>query len=387
MLEDAADMPSQSSGTTTGVHSRGESESNPRPEVKQIDDMQPVSHQEPLGRPDAYVSLFDPVDEPAFKPSKTKPLPKWMNLLPSNVYRERELRASLRQSLDGTNGSQSPYTLELKTLPTAPVTSPHAVTVTTPSFHNRIARSSRPRSGTMPAQSTATSSSSEVSFLIEPQVKPGRKRNTISFDNKVKKHEIVGDLGDRAHTKLQTIDFTYGTPPEYPSTAPPPQERTPFPRMSRPSAIQEKPSSYFNQSISHAESPCPPIEEWYSAIATDQDLPVAVAQVSPLKLDSPRTPTQDRICSYFSPPLSPPEVDMKVEKKVVAAISLLKPEALRPQPGQKFFPSRQNSSEYLDKYKPERMGPKAGKPEPIFEKNSEAAGEEKYGNGGGGKDG
>ncbi|KAH8658666.1 hypothetical protein BGZ60DRAFT_566972 [Tricladium varicosporioides] len=368
LLEDAAEMPSQGSGTTTSVHSQGESECNPRPEAKEIDDMQPAPHQALLNRPDAYVSLFDPINEPAFKPSKTKPLPKWMNLLPSNVYRERELRANLRQSLDGTDGSQSPYTLELKTLPSAPVTSPHAVTVTTPSLHNRIARSSRPRSGTMPVQSTAASSSSEPSFLIEPQFKSGRKRNTISFDNKVKKHEIVGDLGDHAHTKSQTIDSTYGTPPEYPSTAPPPRERTPFPRMARPNTVQEKASSYFNQSISHVECRSPPTKEWYTAIATYQDLPVVAAQVSPLKLDSPPKPTQDRICSYFSPPFSPPEVDTEAKKSTVAVVSSLKPEALRPQPRRGLSPVQQTSLERLEMYNPGRMVPRAGKPEPIFEK-------------------
>ncbi|TGO57039.1 hypothetical protein BCON_0070g00110 [Botryotinia convoluta] len=38
---------------------------------------------------DIYVSIYDPVGR-AFVPSKTKPLPKWMSLLPNNVHRERE---------------------------------------------------------------------------------------------------------------------------------------------------------------------------------------------------------------------------------------------------------------------------------------------------------
>ncbi|KAJ8065461.1 hypothetical protein OCU04_006146 [Sclerotinia nivalis] len=36
-----------------------------------------------------YVSIYDPAGR-AFVPSKTKPLPKWMSLLPNNVHRERE---------------------------------------------------------------------------------------------------------------------------------------------------------------------------------------------------------------------------------------------------------------------------------------------------------
>ena len=41
---------------------------------------------------DAYISVIDPVGEPAFKPSKFKPLPSWMNLLSTNVRKEREQR-------------------------------------------------------------------------------------------------------------------------------------------------------------------------------------------------------------------------------------------------------------------------------------------------------
>jgi hypothetical protein len=39
---------------------------------------------------DAYISVIDPIGEPAFKPSKFKPLPSWMNLLSTNVRKERE---------------------------------------------------------------------------------------------------------------------------------------------------------------------------------------------------------------------------------------------------------------------------------------------------------
>ncbi|RDW83143.1 hypothetical protein BP5796_04634 [Coleophoma crateriformis] len=34
-----------------------------------------------------YISIFDPIREPSFRPSNTKPLPKWMSLLPTNVHR------------------------------------------------------------------------------------------------------------------------------------------------------------------------------------------------------------------------------------------------------------------------------------------------------------
>ncbi|KAI0114873.1 hypothetical protein F4814DRAFT_448708 [Daldinia grandis] len=39
--------------------------------------------------PVIYVSIFDPINEPAFKPSPTKPIPKWMRWLPSQRGQDR----------------------------------------------------------------------------------------------------------------------------------------------------------------------------------------------------------------------------------------------------------------------------------------------------------
>ncbi|ESZ98061.1 hypothetical protein SBOR_1592 [Sclerotinia borealis F-4128] len=48
-----------------------------------------------------YVSIYDPAGR-AFIPSKTKPLPKWMSLLPTNVHRDREeSRGDFRQRKAG----------------------------------------------------------------------------------------------------------------------------------------------------------------------------------------------------------------------------------------------------------------------------------------------
>jgi len=55
-------------------------------------------------RPEAYVSVFDPVGEPAFKASQTKPLPRWMNLLPSNMHRDMEHDSLDFYSSDGAGG-------------------------------------------------------------------------------------------------------------------------------------------------------------------------------------------------------------------------------------------------------------------------------------------
>ncbi|KAI9645953.1 hypothetical protein NHQ30_005390 [Ciborinia camelliae] len=56
---------------------------------------------------DVYVSIYDPAGR-AFVPSKTKPLPKWMSLLPNNVHRERgDSRDDLSQRKAGAAVSRA----------------------------------------------------------------------------------------------------------------------------------------------------------------------------------------------------------------------------------------------------------------------------------------
>ncbi|RAL59297.1 hypothetical protein DID88_006902 [Monilinia fructigena] len=67
---------------------------NPNDSTHSHSDTEPADfgQSEPSSSPspsDIYVSIYDPAGG-AFVPSKTKPLPKWMALLPNNVHRERE---------------------------------------------------------------------------------------------------------------------------------------------------------------------------------------------------------------------------------------------------------------------------------------------------------
>jgi len=55
---------------------------------------------------DAYISVIDPVGEPAFKPGKFKPLPSWMNLLSTNVRKEREQRRNANLEHDNQQFSR-----------------------------------------------------------------------------------------------------------------------------------------------------------------------------------------------------------------------------------------------------------------------------------------
>ncbi|KAI1769008.1 hypothetical protein GGR53DRAFT_529722 [Hypoxylon sp. FL1150] len=47
-----------------------------------------------------YVSIHDPINEPAFKPSPTKPIPKWMQWLPSQRNRRHQNEVQPRSILD-----------------------------------------------------------------------------------------------------------------------------------------------------------------------------------------------------------------------------------------------------------------------------------------------
>jgi hypothetical protein len=85
LLDNSADMGESADGSMDNKHNKWDL------------DRTKTSSDQPQGieQPDAYVSVFDPVGEPAFKPSRLKPLPNWMNLLPTKVHREREQKAKV----------------------------------------------------------------------------------------------------------------------------------------------------------------------------------------------------------------------------------------------------------------------------------------------------
>ncbi|KUI65345.1 hypothetical protein VM1G_00761 [Cytospora mali] len=62
---------------------------SPRDETNTASSTRPLETQEPDGRyasSPVYVSMHDPIGQPAFRPSKTKPIPKWMQYLPSQRH-------------------------------------------------------------------------------------------------------------------------------------------------------------------------------------------------------------------------------------------------------------------------------------------------------------
>jgi hypothetical protein len=191
---------------------------------------------EPETRPEVYVSIFDPVGEPAFQPSKTKPLPKWMRLLPNNVHREREMRRKCAESENSTH-SQEMVSLERSTKICDHCHGELCSEEETPTVDSTTrCRCPLPES---------PSASLPVDILGQPK----RQRATISFDARAKRDTKSDCPG--TYRRSQTTGSGYMTPPEYPQPAlPVPQrQRTPFPRLSRPSLERNGTSSYFSHSI------------------------------------------------------------------------------------------------------------------------------------------
>lgn len=83
LLENAADMGETADSSTSSMDNEQHQSNGP----ETISD-QPHGTQQL----DAYISVIDPVGEPAFKPGKFKPLPSWMNLLSTSVRKERGQR-------------------------------------------------------------------------------------------------------------------------------------------------------------------------------------------------------------------------------------------------------------------------------------------------------
>ena len=271
---------------------------------------------EPETRPEIYVSIFDPVGEPAFKPSKTKPLPKWMQLLPNNVHRQREDQRS--KASECKEGSQ------LHELQVLENTCQESHLDSGQSFRDNSRGASK---DTTPGYAERGRPTPSLPVDIPGQSK---QRATINFDPGAKRDHNFEGFG--ISRRSQNTGSTYITPPEYPplNLPVPPRQRTPFPRSSRPSLERSPTSSYFSRSISTSEARDP------SYCALEITSSVEASSTTPPIYTTP-------ITGVVSKPWEPP---------ILTAT---------------------HSSEYIDKYRPttsrvniERYVAKD--PEPILEK-------------------
>jgi len=210
--------------------------SNDEPPCHSDTELSEFGPSDPETRPEIYVSIFDPVGEPAFQPSKTKPLPKWMRLLPNNVQKQREMRRKRTQS-ESLTQSHEMVSLEGNIQIYG-------------DCHDELCDAEEQRSADSAALCRFPASQSpSASIPIEARGQQKRQRATISFDPGAKRDTKSDHIG--TYRRSQTTGSGYMTPPEYPQPALPipPRQRTPFPRLSRPSLERNETSSYFSRSI------------------------------------------------------------------------------------------------------------------------------------------
>jgi len=160
---------------------------------------------------DVYLSVVDPLGEHAsFEPSKTKPLPKWMSLLPSRLQAERELQ-KFSEKLAGSNTTSEAGAEEF-----SPTESETGFTAF-PKFDYSKLRTS-PMS---PGQETAP--------IDIPSGSRRRARSTtISFEGTpTQEYSIVRNSSKKMRARAKSSESS--NPSGYGSKIVPPRQRTPYP--------------------------------------------------------------------------------------------------------------------------------------------------------------
>jgi hypothetical protein len=180
---------------------------------------------------DVYVSLFDPIGDPAFKASKTKPLPKWMHLLPNNVYRERERDREIPTK--SSEFVQSSYEVPILIPNTPP---PEEISENQPADTPRMSPS--PYS-TCPATPMIEA---EQSVLL-----PSMPAISLGKSSKIKFTCPYGQLvADEADNSQNAELSPQMSEPEFL----PPRQLTPFPRIDSAALERSVTPSYFNHAMS-----------------------------------------------------------------------------------------------------------------------------------------
>ncbi|PBP26603.1 hypothetical protein BUE80_DR002507 [Diplocarpon rosae] len=300
LLEDAADMGIVQDGSSDDEHLPTDTE------------MSNIGHPLPCKSPRerepsiVYVSIMDPAGEPPFKPTKTKPLPKWMNLLPSNVHKERERRAK-----DEARVQRKSHELEKRT-----------ASYSSGGSEDRGPGKVVPRSrATIPP---ARAQDSKPVRTDTPARLMMQSRAMISFDTVPKGDFILENNVSRAYRRSQTADSDYLTAPESAAGSLRSRPHTPFPRSpypsaSRPSLDRKECSSYF----SHR----PSINAQEGSV-DDSSCGLVIQQPSPASPASPKSP-------------EPPE-----SSESGSSLSTLDSNV--------HFPSPLQSSEYIERYQPKK---------------------------------
>lgn len=160
--------------------------------------------------PDVCIPVIDPVGEPASRPRKTKSLPKWMSLLPSNVHRERYRRQK------SSTFESYPHTHEMERMDGR--SSPAHDCCPT---ENDNEDTSTPSSETTPkALSRSSTVPTSVSIDI-PGIFQAPRQPRITISANPERQRAFGDVDHR--------ESVYITPPEYASGFFLARQRTPYP--------------------------------------------------------------------------------------------------------------------------------------------------------------
>lgn len=233
LLDDAAEMGIAQDGSIDSGHCHSDTEMSSFGAPLTLQ----TTHEEE-GASVVYVSIMDPVGEAAFKPSKTKPLPKWMHLLPSNVHRERRRRAKADAQIN-----QNSCEIEQVLDRSRGVSRDRARDTDPSDSEERKRLNGRQQRGPAridlpPAFNTAT-----------------KTRAKISFDQMPKADIFSGDRESKTSRRSHTVESKYMTAPQSAadsqrSRSPTSFPKTPHPSVSRPALQRNDTSSYFSHRAS-----------------------------------------------------------------------------------------------------------------------------------------
>ena len=224
---------------------------------------------------DVYVSVFDPIGDPAFKPSKTKPLPKWMSRLPSSIQPEQE-----RQQ---------------KTSSSSRMSNSHEMSLLEERLNSKLSNDNLPsRNQLHECSSEVTTPRSQRTPPATPSTpvninRTARGSTTLAFDPNLIRKDTFGSVDGRAHRKSQAIELVSDTSPEYTFKHLPSGQRSPCPGSTEP-PVNRKNISYFPPSLQKRSRTEPFGDSCYAMVTKTKSSPPERPDSSTVRAAGKRPP-------------------------------------------------------------------------------------------------
>lgn len=193
-----------------------------------------------------YVSVLDPIGSQAFKLSKTKPLPKWMSLLPNNVHRERSERQKAKSS------EMYPHTHEMERLDGRST----SVAAYCPPEINEEDPSAPPPTETTPKVFSTAPTAAPINV---PGTSKATRKDSVTSSTDPGRKCVIGDV---VHRQSIYIPHDSGSKPT----------RTPYPAR-RPSMPRSETTSYFSHGFPKYHIPDPAEDPFCASETTETLLP------------------------------------------------------------------------------------------------------------------